>query len=375
MKYLLVGGSGGPNYGDELMLRGWMEYLNGTYPNIDLRAEVNIKRNADSFHENQNCTFSEDFKKLAKRNSELTFWQQVSRGFYFFERNGATNNKDIDLTYLSSLDILHLHGGGYINENAPLNGFILGFSAAIKKEYNVKLIATGIGLMPISAPSQEFQIETANKVFSLFDGFEVRDHESFIYLKNFLKISSNIHKGVDDSFILDKRSLLDADYDVSSSTLYLSYAEYNFDKFSDSYWEELKSYSQGFDRIVFWECFPWKDKNVFEKLKVKFPTLDILTAKQATYIGKKLSGTDCLITSRFHPHLISARLGLKGIYYTDSKYYDVKHTSVLASGSSFSKGSYSDFIAPTNDCKQLSSYISENLTNLKIITYNYMLKG
>ena len=42
-----------------------------------------------------------------------------------------------------------------------------------------------------------------------------------------------------------------------------------------------------------------------------------------------------MITARFHPHLLAARHGAVGIYRPDEAYYQVKHGSIAALGSSF----------------------------------------
>jgi hypothetical protein len=42
-----------------------------------------------------------------------------------------------------------------------------------------------------------------------------------------------------------------------------------------------------------------------------------------------------MVTTRFHPHLLAARIGIPGYYFVDSEYYRVKHSSVVSLGSGF----------------------------------------
>lgn len=45
-----------------------------------------------------------------------------------------------------------------------------------------------------------------------------------------------------------------------------------------------------------------------------------------------------MLTSRFHPHLLSARSGATCIFYANSLYYHFKHQSILTLGSGFGDG-------------------------------------
>lgn len=368
--YLLIGGSGGPNYGDELMVRGWLEYLSNEFENI--KVEVNIKKNAEEFHNNKNVMFSEDIKKIAKKFSNLNFWQQVARGFNFFERGGVKNNSEINFDYLDKVKIVHLHGGGYVNENAPVNGFLLGFCAALRKRSKIKVIATGIGLMPISSPPQERR-ELLNDVLSNYDAFELRDHESYFFLKSNLSHARNISLGLDDSFILSKNEVLKINEDKKVRTLYLSFAEYNLKSFTEGYWQELKKFSEKYDEVVFWECFPWKDKDVFQSMKETFPNIRLASAKNITYLKEEFSRNDFLVTSRFHPHLVSARSGLNGVFYSSGKYYDVKHQSVVAVGSPFFEGSYNNFKHEEDLVRNFLTDKSQVLNDVKVCSYKSMV--
>lgn len=368
--YLLVGGSGGPNYGDELMARGWLEAISKRHKVV--RLESNIKRNSWAFHDASSSIFSDDIKRVAKKFPKLTFWEQVARGYNFFERGGVKNNNEIDFSFIDKLEVVHLHGGGYVNSNAPVNGFLLGFCAALSKTYKKKVIATGIGLMPISSPEQE-KVELFNAVFGGYRGFEVRDYESFRFLKDNLQYSENIYFGLDDSFLLSGSEIASYNENKERRSLYLSFAEYNLAKFSDGYWPDLKKFSEQYDEVVFWECFPWKDRAVYEKLNSHFPGLRLAKAKDIVYKKEEFSKQDFLVTSRFHPHLVSARMGMHGVYYSSGKYYDVKHSSVLAVGSPFNLGSYDEFIALPREPKNLLAMTGELLHRKKLMTYELLV--
>lgn len=371
--YLLIGGSGGPNYGDELMVKGWLDYLS---KEKEVRVEVNIKNNAEKFHDHhRGVSFSEDLKNVAKSHDGLGFWEQVARGANFFRFNGIKNHSNIDFSFIDDLQIVHLHGGGYLNKNAPVNGFLLGFCYALKKEKNIKLIASGIGLMPNSFPSKEKK-DIAREVFSSFDGFELRDHESFLFVKKIAGEEARIYMGLDDSFLMDRNNVAGGEREFDGRrTLYLSFAMHNLKLFEDGYWSDLKKVAGYFDNVAFWECFPWKDKEVFSYLKEMIPSLSLVTAKEFVYGEDLLSRNDFLITSRFHPHLVSSRIGMDGIYYANNEYYDVKQNSVISSGSQFKRGDFSRCYIGENfeKDKKLLDCTDAHLNKKKNAIYEYMV--
>ena len=56
-----------------------------------------------------------------------------------------------------------------------------------------------------------------------------------------------------------------------------------------------------------------------------------------------------MLTERFHPHLIGARLGFGGAFVSRSGYYDAKHGSVIELGSKFEPVSLGDDVAERFD--------------------------
>lgn len=372
--YMLIGGSGGPNYGDELMVKGWIDHLASSH---NLRVEVNVKENAENFHSSKEVTFSDDLKKIAKAYTNLSFWEQVVRGFNFFLRGGEENYKNIDFSFLEDLEVVHLHGGGYLNKNAPANGFLLGFCGAVKeRNKNVKVIATGIGIMPNDIPKGN-KAKVANEVFGKFDGFEVRDHESFAFLRKATSFDNEaVLMGLDDSFLMKRCSVINQVETKKSPTLYLSFAKHNISSFSSEYWKELQEEASRFDDVAFWECYPWKDKEVFSYLKDKISSVRLASAKNIVYGGEGFSRHDFLITNRFHPHLVSSRIGMDGFYYVSNEYYDVKHNSVISSGSQFKRGAFSTcrIYTPSSNESKLLDRIDDLQRDKKVAIYEYMME-
>ena len=362
----LIGGSGGPNYGDELIIKFWMNFIISKYPNTAIIAESNIPSNSIKFHDkHRNIVFINSILKISKNVKNLSFWEQVRRGRTFFERNGKDLYDKYDLYFhiFNNVDVIHIHGGGYMRSSTKNSGFILGISAALKERYGTKIVATGLGLMPLNKPPEELK-KLAQQVIESFDLFECRDSESFNVVNSFCQ-SENVINGLDDNFIGSKESLKwqHTAYEKTRN-LHLSFSQYTLSKFDTDFWDSLKRYTARFDRILFWESNPFKDKEVIHLLSQKIENLEIIRVKDLVYEGAPVNEGDYMISGRFHPHFITSRLGGYGYFYSFDKYYDVKHSSVIQCGSAFKKLS-SDTILENNERELSNIFQKDNIFHQK----------
>lgn len=327
---VLIGGAGAPNYGDELIVKGWMDFFREHVPHAHVTFYENIAENEVKLHgKPQNITFQDDLVKVAKGFTDAGFWSQVIRGYHFIDNGGIEKYSNYDLQPLFDADIIHLHGGGYLNNYDPEKGFFIGLLASLKEKFNKKIVATGIGFGPAPEPLN-IQLEVIEKIFSYYLFFELRDVDNFRWLKNKFS-SANFINGLDDCYLLSTSDVVE--FDDSKRRLYLSYLSYNLDKISDNYWNELKDFSLKFDDVLFFESYPWQDKDVFEKVKNKIPSVKKLEIKESLFKKIKVGPHDYAVCARFHVHFMMARAGVQGVYSKDSKYYNVKHQSIIDRGS------------------------------------------
>lgn len=254
-----------------------------------------------------------------------------------------------------------MHGGGYLNNYDPEKGFFIGILAAIKNKYDVNIYASGIGFGPV--PHEHLTAEDVvllDEVFSSFHAFELRDVDNFRGLSRLFK-SANFIYGTDDSYLIPIDNLIEQD--DSKKRLYLSFLEYNLRRFSEDFWRQLIEYSQRFDEIYFIESYPWQDAKVFEFLKERFSSLRLINIKHIMKNKIKVGVNDFACCARFHVHYLFARSNTQGIYFQDSKYYDIKHQSIVDKGSNIKESGYKQFRKPTSS-KQELSYISMQDENL-----------
>ena len=81
-------------------------------------------------------------------------------------------------------------------------------------------------------------------------------------------------------------------------------------------------------------CSP-SDEPLVTPLRAQFSDLQVYRIDELLFEPPPLRAGDCLVTSRFHPHLLASRAGLSGYYVATSAFYRAKHASVLALGSTF----------------------------------------
>lgn len=345
---VLIGGAGAPNYGDELIVKGWIDYFDSIKIDANITFYENIASNEVKLHKNDNeYTFKDDLVKVAKSFTNIGFWEQVIRGYRFIDNGGLEKYPQYDLSPMLKADIIQLHGGGYLNNYDPEKGFFIGFLASIKEKYDAKIYATGIGFGPVNPPSDD-KLELIDEIFSLFNFFELRDVDNFRGLKKIAPSGSFIN-GIDDCYLFKINDLVDQT--SRAKTLYLSFLSYNIEKIDSHYWHSLSKFSNKFDQIVFIESYPWQDDKVFSFLKEKLPTISKLKIADSLHKKIPVSIDDFVICSRFHVHYILSRAGVKGYYSKDSKYYNVKHQSILDRGSELSFTDFTDL----DDASKLGS--------------------
>ena len=323
---LIVGGGGVPNYGDELILEGWLRWYTRTIGVAAPRIRVEGGHNRvlySLFGDRYPGVRFSHFIRRQRVHKDPEFFDSVQRGYRFLS---DPQNRDHPLhEVIDGLRIYHLHGGGYLNNRWPSHGFMVGLGLAAKERSGCTLVGTGLGLGPMDPPAEDDKL--ARKAFGAFDLLEVRDDWSRDFLLN-----NDLHdapvRGLDDVFLQPV-----AAQEWSHATLHLSLRD---DKVGHSVVDSLTSGLVGsFDRHVFWTGTA-NDTVAFEAVAKRFPFFELRTVNDLM-TGFPLGHDDFMVTQRFHPHLIGARAGMQGMYSSGSSYYDVKHGSVVELGSPFTE--------------------------------------
>lgn len=327
--HYLIGGSGIPNYGDELIASAWIAFIEGKHPTDSIVLDVkNRKASMEIVRSGPNVTHVSSLKDVAHTKSASDVWGNIRRGLGFIDNNGFKKyEKAAPLRdAMDDLGTFHVFGGGYINTRWPAAAFYLGLGVAVKEKTGAKLFASGLGLMPWLPPETEAERELAARVAEAFDVLEVRDQASAD------AFGAPITAGLDDVFLLptpQRQAGLPPTLHIS-----LTFAEKNWEGFADRLVGHVaQTYAPAFQRVTFWNNAPDKDAFALKKVREAIPQVEVIEIGDLVNAPLPFGEDDAMVTTRFHPHMMAARAGIPGLYRQGNSYYMTKHGSVALLGS------------------------------------------
>lgn len=310
--------AGIPNFGDELIAAHWLRYLSPQSVIVDCSGPQRARETLGAI--NSNAKFVRAIGKfssaIAKTNPRGTFWDHARAGRKCFSGPSADALKNL----LSGVSRFHMVGGGYISTKWPHSGALLGVALAIRETLGISVAGTGLGMTPISEPDD---LPLLRDIVAAFDLLELRDIDGFSYLQRWAPVEHVVF-GIDDSFL----------YPVTlrSGPPAVHVSSHGDGIGVDTFLEHIGPKQPG--DIFYWRCHPQRDLYMEGLLKAQFPRMQTLDHTELLACNHVAPG-DFMVAHRFHPHLIAARAGAKGIYLSKSPYYDTKHGSVVALGSGF----------------------------------------
>lgn len=328
----MLGGAGVANFGDELMVRKWLDFYSAHGLLNDVVVDGSHSRVLSDLFSSQykEAKYTNLFNSL-RGSGPKDFWKSLRRGIQFYENGGFHNYPQFKhwIKEFEKIKVLHLHGGGYLNNLWPQAAFLLGVAAATKRKYGCKLVATGIGFLPVNDTPSDY-IDDFNKVMESFDFFECRDYASASFIKRTIKYHDNVFYGLDDTYI----GLLEQGTTKNKKRLHFSFFTHVIKTLEDIVDQMPANLNQQFDEVLYWGCTS-DDLKCLDIVKNKFPNVQTISLRDLVLKPLPVSSNDFMITARFHPHLLAARMGAVGYYRLDRSYYDVKQGSVTDLGSPF----------------------------------------
>lgn len=363
-RYLLVGALGGPNFGDELILLTWINIIRRRDSSAKIYCDgynlFNLKELvgdlADVVGQDESLW---NVCKVLDVNNSGNYWDYIN------EKTKENTNFNIIIDCLSGLrerkiDQIHFVGGGYLNSLWQSNYMLVAMSCLLSRLTGARLIATGLGLTPINI----HDLPGLQQLLKSFDLVDVRDESSY-NLMNDVGIESLTYTGDDVLLALSE------DYNnrplqyIAKKSLVLCLQNDLFDGdgiakriftprvirllhenavsnivFVMAMNADVSEHTADLKSVLINEKFHVSTIDPFELLKNGFP----------------ISDDGLIITSRYHPHFLSALTGMAGVAITSMPYYDTKHEAVRAMGSNW-KILKSDF-----DCELLEGILHEELS-------------
>lgn len=326
----LIGSSGNPNYGDELIVAAWLKFLARNRPEATVWLDCP-----------QPGTASELLAGIHPRfHATDTLWRscadapvQSAEGVWEYVGNMVSNGgapmHGAGFDTLAQADSIHLLGGGYVNGVWPSHvGLVSGMSVAAGQSGS-RLIASGVGIMPPPDNAEHLR-----KTFARFESVTARDDASADFL--------GLRAGPDDVFLglpyelarSDRSPLVQSRaQDVMLCIQSDMSDEETFARLTDKLRVVVKeSRARGLS-IGYVEAIPGSDRRMFDALEGLIPEANFVPFARVWGDGLPVRRGQHWYTTRFHPHMVAASAGAKGVAIGIlDDYYDVKHRSLLRLG-------------------------------------------
>lgn len=331
----LVATSGHPNYGDELILRRWLELLARTEPDaevwVDCPAPGPTATLMAGVHPGLRTT--DTLWRLcwdAPGDGSLDVADFVVAAL---DDPGRAPRWVSGIELLRTVDVLHVLGGGYINSVWPRHLGLVAGAAHAAERAGARLAATGLGLLPADDDARAVWKEHGPR----FDLLGVRDAESLEAVGSY---TDGARLLPDDVFLGGARAVLATSVADAPGTMVCVQTDLydgEFGRVVDLVRATVAEWSQNGRGVGFVECIPRVDRGIYDALVADFPQARFYSLWDLLADGFPARPGQRWLTSRYHPHLLAAAAGASGVALNlRPGYYDVKHGAVQAAGSGWS---------------------------------------
>jgi len=327
----LVASGGNPNYGDELIVAAWLRFLARVRPDAAVWLDCPQPGTASALFAGIHPGFRATntlWRACAEApdQSAQGVWEHVGK----IVAHGGTPMYDVGLMVLGQADSIHLLGGGYVNGVWPDHVGLVAGMAATRKLNGCRLVGSGLGLMPLPENAERLA-----KTFADFSAVSVRDDASAEFL--------GLETGLDDVFLgllhelrrsADSERVQARARDVMLCIQSDMTDEATFSRLRDKLRVVVENSLANGLSVGYVEAIPGSDRRMFDALEGLIPEENFTPFTQVWSEGLPVRRGQQWYTSRFHPHMVAAAAGARGVAIGIlDDYYDIKHRSLLELGS------------------------------------------
>lgn len=295
MKIYLVATAGYPNFGDEIVLRGWLEFITTRVYNVEIWIDCHSPGmlNHLFYNEFPNVHFTNFVWDVILNYAENNTSESLKFGkLAWNEYNSVWERQSYMQLPLLDADIVHIIGTGFLNSIWAKHYGIISFIAyAPYKKTCIRKFLSGAGLMPLNTEI----LDDFTTVLNKFDKIDLRDKVSF----ETLLLSQNIQNkkltmSGDDSFLLEIKPS-----ERINSIIGLCIQGDFWDKeqveILIEYVNQLRK--DGEYLIRFYELIPGIDRKFYENLQSKLNIDEYRDFKTNFNEGLDVSSNDIFISS------------------------------------------------------------------------------
>lgn len=329
----LVGSSGYPNYGDELIAASWLRYLARTEPDAEVWLDSPNPGGAELLlgHLHPNLRVTDTlFRVLWAATTDdpeeiAEYAAQAARQPGFGSQHRAAG-----VELLQTIDLFHVIGGGYVNAIWPRHVGLLAAGNALAQELGVPAVATGLGLLPSAASG-----DLLDRVTSSYAVVDVRDQASADLLSG-----ANVRRTGDDALLGLEDDVYDQRESPSTMMCFQSdQLECTVEDLAASAIETAKAWGLRGDKVGYVEAIPGQDRVVFELIERELPGIRFYPFTEIWREGLPARRGQRWLTTRDALHLVAAAAGAWGVAFpVKPGYDDVTHRQLVSSGSRWEVG-------------------------------------
>ncbi len=331
--YYLVATAGFPNFGDELILDGWLRHLSEVAPDAEVWVDTHSPGPSQLLfgHAHPRVRFVDTLWRLCWEAPSDDPWEVASWVQNAIANPGLAPRWHQGIAALHRLDVVHVVGGGYVNAVWPRHVGLLAGAAAAARHSGARAAMSGHGLTP--APPGAGPLLSA--LTDRFDVVDVRDAESAELL--------GIGPGVDDAFLAIEQGHRtttpqevwpDAPPPSVMICLQSDMNDIGTSSIAGATLSMLRAWGVPPPQVCVVEGIPRVDREVFALIEHELPGARFYPFVDVWAKGLPVSAEQTWISTRFHPHMIAAAAGATGVAISISpEYYATKHRSLIELGS------------------------------------------
>lgn len=326
----LIGTSGHPNYGDELITAGWLRHYSRTHPDatvwLDSPRPGQSQVLFDGLHPGLRCvdTLFHGCWNAPRAEPEVI----LEFGERLVGDPGIIPREAIGVENLASVDVVHVLGGAYINDLWPHHLALLGAARSMASRFGARTAITGAALWPFPKGSQD----AVAKVLAEFEVVDIRDQATFDAVSPLVPHATRTG---DDAFLdlrsqdLDRRSTARTMLSLQSDGVAVP-----LERVADYVLATLREWQVDQEPVTLVECLPLADTEILPLLQPHLPQLTLVPFAHIWRNGMPMSANARWISTRFHPHLAAAAAGVWGVALpVGGDHYSTAHDNLTDMGS------------------------------------------
>ncbi|GEL17917.1 polysaccharide pyruvyl transferase family protein [Pseudonocardia asaccharolytica] len=329
--YYLVGSTGFPNYGDELVAATWLRHLAAVAPDADVWLDCQEPASAavllDGLH--PRARFVDTLWRLCRAAPDREPWQIAAWVQRAIRDPGMAPRWVIGVELLARAQVVHLIGGGYITDLWPDRLGLLAGAAAAAARSGGRAVMTGQGLAPATADTEAL----LRALVERFDVVDVRDRYSLELAGGGAVLSC------DDVFLGIAEGLADVVDPTAGAPSYMlclqaDATEVSSSRLAADTLDVLRAWEVAPEQVGVVEGIPGLDREVYALLEHQLPGATFYPFSAVWERGLPLHHDQTWISTRFHFHLLAAAAGARGVAVAvHPDYYTAKHQSLIDLGS------------------------------------------